>query len=72
MRTFDVLLMLKCINAFPTGLLFNSPEGPSHELDLEPIGSGTWIFIFAHLRKNIGGCLGNLSEGTNLAFVTIL
>ena len=23
---------VKCINAFPTGLLFNSPEGPSHEL----------------------------------------
>lgn len=41
---------VECINAFPTGLLFNSPEGPSHELDLEPIGSGTWIFILAHLR----------------------
>ena len=41
---------VKSINAFSTGLLSNSPEGPPHELDSEPIWSGAGISILTAIE----------------------
>ena len=54
---------VKCINAFPTGLLFNSLEGPSLELDQTRSKSGQLI--------ELGNCISSKLGPSSLNFESV-